>query len=36
VLAWIGETGAEVFRTDRDGKVTVAFGDRGVLVESGA
>jgi competence protein ComEC len=36
VLEWIGATGAEVFRTDRDGKVTVAFGDRGVLVESGA
>jgi len=36
VLAWIAATGAEVFRTDRDGEVAVAFGDRGVLVESGA
>jgi competence protein ComEC len=36
VLEWIGEAGAEVYRTDRDGEVTVAFGDRGVLVESGA
>jgi competence protein ComEC len=36
VLEWIGETGAEVFRTDRDGEVTISFGDRGVLVESGA
>jgi competence protein ComEC len=36
VLAWIGATGAEVFRTDRVGEVTVAFGDRSVLVESGA
>ncbi|MEX0743514.1 MAG: ComEC/Rec2 family competence protein, partial [Actinomycetota bacterium] len=35
VLAWIGATGSEVFRTDRDGEVTIAFGDRGVLVESG-
>jgi competence protein ComEC len=36
VLAWIAATGAEVFRTDRDGEVAVAFGDQGVLVESGA
>jgi competence protein ComEC len=36
VLAWIGATGAEVFRTDRVGEVTVAFGHRSVLVESGA
>jgi competence protein ComEC len=34
VLAWIRATGAEVYRTDREGTVTVSFGDRGVLVAS--
>jgi competence protein ComEC len=36
VLDWIRGTGAEVHRTDREGTITVSFGDRGVLVESSA
>jgi competence protein ComEC len=36
VLDWIRGTGAEVHRTDREGTITVSFGDRGVLVESAA
>ena len=36
VLDWIRATGAEVYRTDREGTVTVTFGDRGVLVASAA
>jgi competence protein ComEC len=36
VLDWIRATGAQVRRTDREGTITVSFGDRGVLVESAA
>jgi competence protein ComEC len=36
VLDWIRATGAEVHRTDREGTITVSFGDRGVLVASAA
>ena len=36
VLDWIRATGARVHRTDREGTITVSFGDRGVLVESAA
>jgi competence protein ComEC len=36
VLDWIRATGAQVHRTDREGTITVSFGDRGVLVESAA
>jgi len=36
VLDWIRATGAEVYRTDRSGTITVSFGDRGVPVASAA
>jgi len=36
VLDWIRATGAEVFRTDRAGTVTVTFEHGGAVVESGA
>ena len=36
VLDWIRATGAEVFRTDRAGTVTVTFERGGVVVESAA
>ena len=36
VLDWIRATGAEVHRTDREGTITVSFGDRGVPVASAA
>jgi competence protein ComEC len=36
VLDWVRATGAQVRRTDREGTITVSFGDRGVLVESAA
>jgi competence protein ComEC len=36
VLDWIRATGAEVHRTDRQGTITVSFGDRGVPVASAA
>jgi competence protein ComEC len=36
VLDWIRATGAQVYRTDREGTITVTFADRGVLVESAA
>ena len=36
VLDWIRATGAEVYRTDRFGTITVSFGDRGVPVASAA
>ena len=36
VLDWIRATGAEVFRTDRAGTVTVTFEGGGVVVESAA
>ena len=36
VLDWVRATGAEVFRTDRDGTVTVTFERGGVVVESAA
>ena len=36
VLDWIRATGAEVFRTDRSGNVTVTFEDGRLVVESAA
>jgi competence protein ComEC len=36
VLDWIRATGAEVYRTDWSGTITVSFGDRGVPVASAA
>lgn len=36
VMEWIRATGAEVHRTDREGTITVSFGDRGVPVASAA
>jgi competence protein ComEC len=36
VLDWIRATGAEVFRTDRAGTLTVTFERGGVVVESAA
>jgi competence protein ComEC len=36
VLDWIRATGAQVFRTDRAGTVTVTFEGGGVVVESAA
>ena len=36
VLDWIRATGAQVHRTDREGTITVSFGEGGVLVASAA
>ncbi|HEX6332455.1 MAG TPA: DNA internalization-related competence protein ComEC/Rec2 [Actinomycetota bacterium] len=36
VLEWIRATGAEVLRTDREGTISITFGDDGLHVDSGA
>jgi competence protein ComEC len=35
VLEWIGATGAQVLRTDREGDVAIEFAEAGLLVDSG-